>query len=196
MLTVASSSLLTVHPCIVVRMATLGNRIKQRREQLALSQADLARALGITRSSISQIESGLTKGLKPHHLLQAATTLKTTVESLVHGVEQSSPARQEVLERPAASERREQALLRHWRALTKPQQREYFQQIRTQADANRVLEKIEGKPLKTVPNKRIRRAYGAVPPHSVTLKPLRLRQPPPRGDEIDPPPLAGESPDQ
>lgn len=194
MLTVASSSLLTGCTGIVLPMATLGDRIKQRREQLDLSQAALARALGITRSSISQIESGLTKGLKPDHLLKAATALSTTVEALVRGTAHPVIAGQETRESMRVYGSREELLLEHWRALTPGQQREFLKRIRAQAAANRLVVQINGRPLSTAPDKRIERSYGTVPPHRIAPATRRPRRKRTGTHDVDP--AAGDILDQ
>ena len=43
---------------------TLAQRFKYAREAAGLTKADLARALGISRASVTQIESGITKNLR------------------------------------------------------------------------------------------------------------------------------------
>lgn len=64
---------------------TIGERIQRRREQLKLTQLQLAKSARVTRSAISQIESGRTKGPKPEHLVAIAEALGLRVETLVKG---------------------------------------------------------------------------------------------------------------
>lgn len=64
---------------------TLGERVRARRTELKLTQEQLAKMAHVTRSAISQIESGLTKGPKPEHLLRIARALAMPVETLVEG---------------------------------------------------------------------------------------------------------------
>lgn len=45
-------------------MSTLEERFKFARQQAGLSQAELSRAIGISKSAVSQIESGKTRNLK------------------------------------------------------------------------------------------------------------------------------------
>lgn len=72
--------------------AGMGKRIRDLRERAGMTQAHLAQLIGVTRSAISQIESGLTKGVRPNHLLALAKHLKTPVESLVNGYPGAAPA--------------------------------------------------------------------------------------------------------
>lgn len=67
----------------------LGKRVRERREALGLSQAALAGLIGVTRSAISQLESGLTKGARPEHLVALARVLNSPVDYLVHGKRQA-----------------------------------------------------------------------------------------------------------
>lgn len=63
----------------------IGQRIRRLRQKKGLSQAALARGVGVTRSAVSQIESGTTRGTKPDNLLAYARELGVDVEELVHG---------------------------------------------------------------------------------------------------------------
>jgi transcriptional regulator with XRE-family HTH domain len=72
-------------------VSSLGERIKSRREYLEkkrgfdFPQAELARKVGVERSSVSQWENGSTHGLKPENLLNTRDVLETTVDWLVWG---------------------------------------------------------------------------------------------------------------
>lgn len=56
-----------------------------------MSQADLARAVCITRSAIHQAIHGLTKGFKPEHLIQICRRLRIRPEWLALGEEPMRP---------------------------------------------------------------------------------------------------------
>lgn len=64
---------------------TIGERIRQRRTELKLSQEALARLVGVTRSAVSQMESGKTKDPRPHHLVRYARALGMETDRLVEG---------------------------------------------------------------------------------------------------------------
>jgi DNA-binding XRE family transcriptional regulator len=87
MLTVTKASILYRPSHRIAGMRRLSERLSELRQRQGLSQADLAKLIGVTRSTISQLESGLTKGPKPHHLIALAQALNTTVDYLVHGTE-------------------------------------------------------------------------------------------------------------
>ncbi len=90
-------------------MSDLGSRIRQRRAQLALSQARLAQAAGITASAVSQIESGAIRTLKDETLDRLACALQTTPLELMAGL---SPAPELAAD--------EQQLIDMYRALPAP----------------------------------------------------------------------------
>jgi transcriptional regulator with XRE-family HTH domain len=60
----------------------VGREIALQRTSIGLSQADLARAIGLTRSSISNIEKGRQKMLV-HTLLEIAASLRVATSSLL-----------------------------------------------------------------------------------------------------------------
>ncbi|MGB1090538.1 MAG: helix-turn-helix transcriptional regulator, partial [Oceanobacter sp.] len=65
-------------------MKTLGDRLKQRRQELGLTQVDIANRLGLTKATVSLWENGTNKpnGENFHTL---AKTLKTSSEWLLSG---------------------------------------------------------------------------------------------------------------
>jgi transcriptional regulator with XRE-family HTH domain len=65
--------------------ADFGKRVRELRKAGGFTQQQLADLIGVTRSAISQIESGLTKGVKPDHLLGLAHHLNVGVDILVNG---------------------------------------------------------------------------------------------------------------
>jgi transcriptional regulator with XRE-family HTH domain len=62
--------------------ASLGRRVAQRRIALAMSQAALARASGISQQNINSIEKGLVK--RPGRIFELAQNLDTTPEWLLY----------------------------------------------------------------------------------------------------------------
>lgn len=63
--------------------ADLGNRIRQRREDLGLTQADLAREVGMKQQGIQNIEAGIVR--RPRLLMEIAEALHTTEKWLLRG---------------------------------------------------------------------------------------------------------------
>lgn len=64
-------------------MATFGQRVKKRREELEMSQDDLAKKAGLTQPTISNIESGRNKGST--FAVQLASALKCSPHWLATG---------------------------------------------------------------------------------------------------------------
>ncbi|WP_392421355.1 helix-turn-helix domain-containing protein [Edwardsiella piscicida] len=62
---------------------TLSQRMKLRRAELGLTQAEVAAKSGITQQSYQQIESGETK--RPRNLLEIAEVLKCAASWLMFG---------------------------------------------------------------------------------------------------------------
>ena len=62
-----------------------GQRIKEAREDLRISQPELAKRARVTKSAVSQWENGSIKELKADHLLAAAKTLNVSPDWLVTG---------------------------------------------------------------------------------------------------------------
>lgn len=80
-------------------MYEIGARIKQMREMLGLTQAELAQRAGVTAAAVSQWENRQTKGLKGSSLIRAAEALGVTVKDLMESEPQRSalPADEESL---------------------------------------------------------------------------------------------------
>lgn len=79
--------------------ALVGAALRERREKVGLPQASLARAIGLGRSSISNIERG-DQPMSLNHLYAAAAVLGTTVHDLLpHMGEVASSAKVEVASR-------------------------------------------------------------------------------------------------
>jgi len=62
---------------------SIAERIKYRRQELRLTQSELADLVGIKQQSIHQIESGLTQ--KPRYLFEIAFALNCEIEWLMTG---------------------------------------------------------------------------------------------------------------
>jgi len=60
-----------------------GTKIRQRRDQLGLSQQDLARLLGMTQSRISEIESGARPHVNLTNLRNLARALGVSADYLI-----------------------------------------------------------------------------------------------------------------
>ena len=65
---------------------TIGERIKQRRESLGLTQRELSERLFVKRETINQWESG-TRQIKGDDIARLADTLETTCDYILRGVE-------------------------------------------------------------------------------------------------------------
>ena len=66
-------------------MNNLGQRIRARREELGLTQEQVAEQVGIKQQSYQAIESGVVK--KPRHLYEISVTLKCDMAWLLNGKE-------------------------------------------------------------------------------------------------------------
>lgn len=64
---------------------TIGDRIRAAREQEGLSQQDLADAAGVSKSAVSQWETGDTKSLRPDNLFKIARRLDRRAEWIITG---------------------------------------------------------------------------------------------------------------
>lgn len=70
--------------------ARIGSEIRQRREGLGLSQAQLAEKIGVGRTSITMMERGA-QAILVHQLLSIARALKIPPGKLVEGVDVCEP---------------------------------------------------------------------------------------------------------
>lgn len=85
---------------------TLGERVRRLREAEGLTQEQLvARIPGMTASALSQLENGVSKGVKPENLIGLARELEVSPEELVEGDGERIP-------KVAAMKRRREAPLR------------------------------------------------------------------------------------
>lgn len=69
-------------------MSEWGQRIKRRREELGLSQAELARRVGIRAPSVNNWESGATKTINGPNLQKAAAALERSADWILYGRDQ------------------------------------------------------------------------------------------------------------
>lgn len=60
----------------------MGNLVKKRREELGLTQDELANRADLSRQTISSIENGTNRGVTSSTLTKIATALDTTVGAL------------------------------------------------------------------------------------------------------------------
>jgi transcriptional regulator with XRE-family HTH domain len=70
-------------------METMGDRIRTLREARKLTQEQLAKAVGVTKSAVSQWEGGSTKNIKLETFLSLLGVLRTDHEYLVYGAERA-----------------------------------------------------------------------------------------------------------
>lgn len=77
----------------VLDMETMGDRIRQLRKARNLTQEQFAKAVGVTKSAVSQWEDGSTKNLKLATFLLVLEVLNTDAEFLIWGPERGAAAR-------------------------------------------------------------------------------------------------------
>ena len=70
----------------------IGNRVRMRREMLAMSQQKLGAALGVTRQHVQKCETG-TRRLSASQLHQIASVLKVSPAFFFEGVPEARPHR-------------------------------------------------------------------------------------------------------
>ncbi|EPB4370931.1 helix-turn-helix domain-containing protein [Citrobacter freundii] len=64
-------------------MGSISQRLKNKREELNLSQAQLADLVGMTQQSLQAIEAGITK--RPRYIIELSTALGCDPHWLLHG---------------------------------------------------------------------------------------------------------------
>jgi transcriptional regulator with XRE-family HTH domain len=74
--------------------STFGERLALALRESDIRPIDLARAIGISKSAVSQLVNGTSKGMHPENLVRAARHLRVRVEWLAAGEE---PMRGEAL---------------------------------------------------------------------------------------------------
>lgn len=60
----------------------MGNKIKERREEIRMTQEELAQKSGVSRQTISALENGIDRNTTSKTLLAIATALGSTVDSI------------------------------------------------------------------------------------------------------------------
>lgn len=70
----------------------LGARVKARREELRMTQEELARQAGLSVASVSKLERGESSNPRSMTLRKYAAALKTTPEYLLHGERPPAPS--------------------------------------------------------------------------------------------------------
>lgn len=71
---------------------TMGDRVKSLRQARGLTQEQLAKACGVTKSAVSQWESGTTSNIKLPTVLALVSALKTDLAYLVYGADRQLSA--------------------------------------------------------------------------------------------------------
>ena len=69
----------------ILFMKTLTDRIRAAREEAGLSQADVAKALGLSRSAVNQWEQGLSKNIRLSHFFALTRLLRQDPQWLATG---------------------------------------------------------------------------------------------------------------
>jgi transcriptional regulator with XRE-family HTH domain len=82
----------TVRPDDAGMIESLGGRVRGLRKALGLTQAQLAKQVGVTQSAISDIESGDTKVVLGPTMAALCVALHTNAEWLQHGRGSPAPA--------------------------------------------------------------------------------------------------------
>ena len=72
-------------PYMTKSIDSTGDRIKQARIAAGLTQEQLAKAIGVSRVTITQWETGSTKTMRFEHLFEAARVLNKSAEWLMTG---------------------------------------------------------------------------------------------------------------
>lgn len=60
----------------------MGNKIKEKREEMGMSQSELAQKSGVSRVTISGLENGLERNTTSQTLLRIAGALNTTIDQI------------------------------------------------------------------------------------------------------------------
>lgn len=79
-----SESTLAQASCKIAYMQTIGERIRARRKELEMTQADVASLVGVNRAAVSQWETDAT-GIDGHNLLGLAKALRKPPEWIIEG---------------------------------------------------------------------------------------------------------------
>lgn len=74
------------------RMESMGDRIKQLRIARGMTQAELAKVCGVTKSAVSQWERGSTANIRLQPFLRLLEALGTDPQYLIWGRDRAAPA--------------------------------------------------------------------------------------------------------
>lgn len=133
-------------------------RIKERREKLGMSKADLARAAKCSNSAVGQWEKGDTKNLKLDNLFAVADALKISARELAMGTPEPAPAHnkeeEELLGKYRAASPRWRLSLRLLAGVRDEDQDEISESV------NMLMARIFAKP---VSDRRVEETYGRPP---------------------------------
>ncbi|MEZ2600786.1 helix-turn-helix domain-containing protein [Kluyvera intermedia] len=121
---------------------TLGQRIKQRRKEIGLSQSKLSKAAGVSDSSISLWESDTTAP-RGENLHKLASVLQCSPTWILFGDEDKTPgAPTEPDQQPQISEE-ERELLQLYRSLPESEQQAQLQNLRARVkNFNRLFNEL------------------------------------------------------
>ena len=119
----------------------MGQRIRERRRALGMSQGDLARALGITFQQVQKYERGANR-VSFSRLMQVVDALNCHLTDLTEGLDPERPSREIDQVRRLISEDGAYELLEAYAALrSKPLQRALLQHAKVLAGATDTAEK-------------------------------------------------------
>lgn len=127
-------------------MKTLGDRVKERREQMGMTQKQLAARAGLRQNTISDLERGRNDGSR--HLVALAVALKTTAEWLTDGTtDGANPLPPAVKEDPPPFLTFEESrAIELFRQLTRSQRIEFFAWAEKTTTTNReILDQLTGR---------------------------------------------------
>lgn len=122
MLHVQASSMPHNQPSSILDMSTLAERLVEARTEAGISQAELGRACGVTRSSVWQWENGYTSDMKMEHIFKAADRLGVRDRwlALGQGPKKETGLPQEAVEIAGAIERLRPSQRQAYRAILDP----------------------------------------------------------------------------
>lgn len=121
---------------------TLGQRIRQRRKQVGLSQSKLSKAAGVSDSSISLWESDTTAP-RGENLHKLAAVLQCSPTWILFGDEDKTPSAPLPPETQSQLTEEEQELLYLYRALPESQQQAQIQNLRARVkNFNRLFDEL------------------------------------------------------
>lgn len=112
---------------------TSGQRIRQRRKQIGLSQSGLSKAAGVSDSSISLWESDNTAP-RGENLHKLATALQCSPTWILFGDEDKIPSEPQPVDTPHSLTDDEQEMLRLYRALPESEQKAQINDLKARVD--------------------------------------------------------------